>query len=1256
MKRFLKIFTLFVFVSLSLNGWGQTQLVLDDFGTVAQNPISRTGWTANAASGTAWELRITSPSSTYSWASPVVSASGGANVFTNLGTNSNTKQLTYSNSISTVGYSSIKVRFGGVKTGTVPNLNVLYSTDGITYVSAGAVTLTTTWAAYVVNLPVAAEGVANLRIRFEIVANSATANFFRIDDFHIIGTSVSPTLTVAPTTLTGFTYAFGSGPSTSQSYNLSGTFLTGFPSNILVTAPADYEVSLDNITFTATVNVAYASATLAATPIYVRLKAGLAVGTYNGEIVSNAGGGATTKNVTIDGNVTAAIKPEPAAFPTLFTCGVTTTSTIPLTWTDASAATAPDGYLIKWSSVSYAAIVDPIDGTAEANGATTQNILQGVQTYTASGLTSSTTYFFKIWSYTNAGASINYKLTGEPQTSCATTAPVTSACGTEGFAGGTAAPAGWVFNSIGGTYTTATNYGAASPSLQMNATGDAVTTATVTSPGLLSFWIKGQGTDATSALLVEGWDGSAWVTIDNIVPIPTTGTTKTYNSGLSFYTMFRFTYNRTAGNLSFDDVNVVCNTATITTGAVAVSPFIISCNVTAAGTVAFTSTGTYTGNTYTAQLSDPTGSFTVPTNIGTLVSDANTGTINITIPANAATSPLYQIRVISNSPMAIGTASAAFTITNSAPCTITPGAITGAPFSVTCGSSAAGTIAFTSTATYAGNTYTVLLSNASGSFATPYTIGTLVSNANSGVIPITIPAGIPAGAGYLIRIISNSPAVVGASTAAITINNATPCIITPNVLSSAPFAVTCPAGIAGTLTFTSNATYSGNTYTAQLSDASGSFASPVNIGTLVSDANSGTINLIIPAGTPTGVAYQIRIISSSPHVIGSSTAAFTINLTGGPCPTTFQIESILVDACDGGTGLEGVNEMVRFQIGTTAQNTSNLTVNWPSNPWKGICQNATTASVVAAINTTITGGGMLVEPVGGVLPAGAQVMLFTNTGFNYPLFDFSALNYTIYAIFQCPNNTAGHFVNHSSTNPTNRTLTMNFAGAPGESDAVTYNAYFVYAGDGGAVEYDAPGNPTYGSAGAGCQAPLFPLPVELIQFTAKYNSDKVDLVWQTASEKNNDYFTIEKSRDAEVFHELTTVNGAGNSNVILHYAATDRNPYKGISYYRLKQTDFDGMFTYSNIVSVVSAGENNLSFAEFIASQESISATINCSGNEKLNVIITDVAGRMIYSSVIQAESEAVKININSQNLAKGIYLMKIEGNNGGIFKKFGIL
>lgn len=100
------------------------------------------------------------------------------------------------------------------------------------------------------------------------------------------------------------------------------------------------------------------------------------------------------------------------------------------------------------------------------------------------------------------------------------------------------------------------------------------------------------------------------------------------------------------------------------------------------------------------------------------------------------------------------------------------------------------------------------------------------------------------------------------------------------------------------------------------------------------------------------------------------------------------------------------------------------------------------------------------------------------------------------------------------------------------------------------------------------------LPIELISFEAKMNNNKqVDIFWATASELNNDFFTIERSADGVNWEIVTTAAGAGNSIYRIDYAAYDSRPLSGISYYRLKQTDFDGAFEYSNIVSVFYGNE-----------------------------------------------------------------------------------
>lgn len=100
---------------------------------------------------------------------------------------------------------------------------------------------------------------------------------------------------------------------------------------------------------------------------------------------------------------------------------------------------------------------------------------------------------------------------------------------------------------------------------------------------------------------------------------------------------------------------------------------------------------------------------------------------------------------------------------------------------------------------------------------------------------------------------------------------------------------------------------------------------------------------------------------------------------------------------------------------------------------------------------------------------------------------------------------------------------------------------------------------------------IYPLPIELLSFNARLEVDHVNLSWSTASEFNNDYFTVERADQSLNWEEVITTLGAGNSNTLMQYFEQDLKPLDGLSYYRLKQVDFDGTYEYSEVVSVMNA-------------------------------------------------------------------------------------
>ena len=301
-KRYFGSILLFITILFGFSSLASGQMVPDNFGNTASNPLSRTGWTEvspGGGSGTSnWEIVTSTPNS-----SGYTGASGQGCVYTTMSGNNVTKTLTYDNNLSTVGYTNLVLSFGGYKntTSTVPNVTITYSTDGTNFstFTGNSIGFTNSWALYSVNLPAGAENQTDLRIRFTYVTNNQTGRSIRMDDFSIIGTP-SPSLSVTPASL-NLGYVINGGTSTEQTYTISGVNLTGAPGNITISAPSNFEVSLTTGSgFGSSVDVPYSSATLASTTIFVRFKPTSANTNYNGN-VTNAGGGATTQNVAVSG-------------------------------------------------------------------------------------------------------------------------------------------------------------------------------------------------------------------------------------------------------------------------------------------------------------------------------------------------------------------------------------------------------------------------------------------------------------------------------------------------------------------------------------------------------------------------------------------------------------------------------------------------------------------------------------------------------------------------------------------------------------------------------------------------------------------------------------------------------------------------------------------------------------------------------------------------------------------------------------------
>ncbi|MCW3102386.1 MAG: C-terminal target protein [Bacteroidetes bacterium] len=181
-----------------------------------------------------------------------------------------------------------------------------------------------------------------------------------------------------------------------------------------------------------------------------------------------------------------------------------------------------------------------------------------------------------------------------------------------------------------------------------------------------------------------------------------------------------------------------------------------------------------------------------------------------------------------------------------------------------------------------------------------------------------------------------------------------------------------------------------------------------------------------------------------------------------------------------------------------------------------------------------------------------------------------------------------------------------------------------------------------------------PLPVELLDFSAAYNGSDVDLQWSTASELNNDHFTVERSANGSTFYELNEIPGAGNSTQTLSYATVDKEPLSGTSYYRLKQVDFNGNSTYSSITAIdIEMSSFGILFTTEI--NDALSITFNCTGDNCLvSVDLFELSGKKVFSARKNL-SEEHEIIFPAGLLAKGIYLLNVSNGEERISRKINL-
>lgn len=173
-----------------------------------------------------------------------------------------------------------------------------------------------------------------------------------------------------------------------------------------------------------------------------------------------------------------------------------------------------------------------------------------------------------------------------------------------------------------------------------------------------------------------------------------------------------------------------------------------------------------------------------------------------------------------------------------------------------------------------------------------------------------------------------------------------------------------------------------------------------------------------------------------------------------------------------------------------------------------------------------------------------------------------------------------------------------------------------------------------------------PLPVELLSFNVYpiENSNQVAVKWATASENENDYFTVERSADGRSFQEVERVAGNNTTNDRHSYSITDETPLTGLSYYRLKQIDLDGNYEYLGIRSIELEREDEVIISPNPLKSSKLNILVNSSSESPLEVRVLNLSGEELYSGRYTADviqSNQVTIDRPS-GLGAGVYILQV--------------
>ncbi len=180
------------------------------------------------------------------------------------------------------------------------------------------------------------------------------------------------------------------------------------------------------------------------------------------------------------------------------------------------------------------------------------------------------------------------------------------------------------------------------------------------------------------------------------------------------------------------------------------------------------------------------------------------------------------------------------------------------------------------------------------------------------------------------------------------------------------------------------------------------------------------------------------------------------------------------------------------------------------------------------------------------------------------------------------------------------------------------------------------------------------LPIELTEFSGKRINRAVHLYWKTATEINNDYFEVQRSKDGRKFVNIGKVVGQGNSLESQDYSFIDHEPFPGINYYRLKQVDFDRSHSFSEVINfTIDQDQDYIKVYPNPARSNTLFLDLKLHTESETMIELFDLGGRKVHQeSVFPYSGELHKISIPIDSQANGIYYLTVTNSNTMMSKK----